>query len=329
MLYNIMSNILIFGCTGLVGKVLIDLIESRNFQFNNITLVASKKSKGKILKIKGMNIIIQEVEDTLNLNNLDFIFFCSSNDLASKYCNIYLKNNKNCYIIDNSSFYRLNPQVDIIIPPINKHLLDNNKRIISNSNCTTSGLVMVIYHLRDYGIKKINITSLQSVSGSGYSGINQLNAERNNLDSHDKCYDKNIYNNVIPLIGSCNDSQTTEELKLVNETRKILNNYDIEITTFCVRVPIEYGHSLVVNMELEKNIEVEDIKYILSDKEGLLVHNEYVTPNEIINDDNVHVSRLKKDKDFNYSMFITFNNLLRGASLNSIEIAESIINLSN
>ena len=153
-----MAKILIFGCTGLVGKVLIDLIKTRSFNPTHVTLVASSKSKGKKIKVNDIEYEVMNANDSLKIIDLDIIFFCSSATLAKKYCPLYLKNNEKCFIIDNSSHYRLNDSVDIIIPPINKNLLKMGKRIISNSNCTTAGLIMAIYRLNDFGIKKMIIT---------------------------------------------------------------------------------------------------------------------------------------------------------------------------
>ena len=322
-----MVNILIFGCTGLVGKTLIKLIELRDFKCNRITLVASTKNKGTFLNVQGNTCIIVEPADTIKLMDLDIIFFCSSSELASKYCPIYLQNNTNCFVIDNSSYYRLHSDIDIIIPPLNKHLLNNNKRIISNSNCTTSGLVMSIYNLQIYGIKQINITSLQSVSGSGYNGINQLNNEQQKKEVLHKAYSKNIYNNVIPLIGELNSEITTEEMKLIQETKKILNNKNIHITALCIRIPIEYCHSLVVNITFENNVTIDELKKEMKKQKGLILMDNIITPQEILNENDVYVCRLRKDAIRNncFSMFITFNNVLRGASLNSIEIAEELI----
>ena len=153
---------------------------------------------------------------------MDIIFFCASSTLAKQYCPKYLENNQNCFIIDNSSHYRLDSNVDIIIPPINKLLLKTGKRIISNSNCTTSGLIMAIYKLHKFGLKNIIISSFQSVSGSGYNGLNQLLRERLDEDETNPIYPHHIHNNIIPLIGKLNkEGITSEEEKLINETKKI------------------------------------------------------------------------------------------------------------
>ena len=325
-----MVHILIFGCTGLVGKVLIDLIQSRKFPIINVTLVASSKSIGKILKIYDKEYKIIDADESLTITNLDIIFFCSSSSLAKKYCPQYLQNNTGCFIIDNSSHYRLDPNVDIIIPPINKNLLHSGKQIISNSNCTTSGLIMAIFNLKEFGIRKLHIVSLQSVSGSGYNGLNQLLSERQDGTCQNPIYDSQIYNNVIPLIGKLNDMNiTTEETKLIDETKKILKNYDIQITSMCTRIPIEFCHSLVVQITFEQDVTIEDIKNKMKTQNDLVISDQMITPFEIKQRNEVFICRLRKDEilENTYSMFITFNNLFRGASLNSIQIAEELIKI--
>ena len=325
-----MTNILIFGSTGLVGKVLIDLIESRNLPVNNITLVASEKSKGKITKINEKNYIVINPTDSLELTNLDIIFFCASSTLAKQYCPKYLENNQNCFIIDNSSHYRLDSNVDIIIPPINKLLLKTGKRIISNSNCTTSGLIMAIYKLHKFGLKNIIISSFQSVSGSGYNGLNQLLRERLEEDETNPIYPHHIHNNIIPLIGKLNkEGITSEEEKLINETKKILKDNSINITATCVRVPIEFCHSLSITITFKNSVSLNEIKSCLNDQEELILTSDIITPLDIKNKNDVFVCRLRKDinQKKTYNMFIIFNNLFRGASLNSIQIAEELIKL--
>jgi len=324
-----MVNILIFGCTGLVGKVLIDLIKERNFNITNVTLVASPKSKGKKIKINNIEYEVISADDSLRLVDLDIIFFCSSATLAKKYCPLYLKNNVNCFIIDNSSYYRLNDSVDIVIPPVNKNLLKLGKRIISNSNCTTSGLIMAIYKLNDFNIKKMIITSFQSVSGSGYSGLNQLIREQQDNVIENPEYCKQIHNNVIPLIGTLDPQNiTSEEAKLIYETRKILKNDNIKIIATCVRIPIDFCHSLSLNITFNNDISLTDIEERMNSQEGLiLINDDIITPIDIKDKHEVFVCRLRKDNCLKntYSMFITFNNLYRGASLNSIQIAENLL----
>ena len=325
-----MTNILIFGSTGLVGKVLIDLIEIINLTVNNITLVSSDKSKVKIIKINEKNYNVINSTKSLELTNLDIIFFCASSTLAKQYCPKYLENNQNCFIIDNSSHYRLDPNVDIVIPPINKLLLKTGKRIISNSNCTTSGLIMAIYKLHKFGFKNIIISSFQSVSGSGYNGLNQLLRERLGENEINPIYPHNIHNNVIPLIGKLNENGvTSEEEKLINETKKILKDNSINITATCVRIPIEFCHSLSVTITFKNSVSLNEIKSCLNDQEELILTSDIITPLDIKNKNDVFVCRLRKDinQKKTYNMFIIFNNLFRGASLNSIQIAEELIKL--
>lgn len=325
-----MVNALIFGCTGLVGKVLIDLIQSRKFPVTHITLVASSKSKGKILKIYNKEYKIIDAEESLTITNLDIVFFCSSSSLAKIYCPKYLENNTNCFIVDNSSHYRLDPNVDIIIPPVNHNLLHFGKRIISNSNCTTSGLIMAIFKLKVFDIKKLHIVSLQSVSGSGYNGLNQLLNERQDGTCSNPTYNAQIYNNVIPVIGKLNDNNvTTEEAKLVYETKKILQNNDIQITSMCTRIPIEFCHSLIVQITFDQNLTLQDIKNKMKEQNDLIISDTMITPLQIKQKNEVYVCRLKKEHELEntYSMFITFNNLFRGASLNSIQIAEKLVEI--
>ena len=330
-----MVNVLIFGATGLVGKILIDLISKKYFPYDNLILVASNKSVNKKITIKNTDYIITSVEYSLTLDNLDIIFFCASSTLSAQYIPQYLKNNKNVYIIDNSSNYRLDKNVDIIIPPLNTYLISRNKHLYANSNCTTAGLVMAIHCLHKYNISKLNIVSLQSVSGSGYNGLKQLEQEESIslfTKLEDKYYNINIRHNLIPQIGKFDEfGNTEEENKLHNETLKILSTDDIIINAKCIRIPIEYCHSLVVNIEFKTNITKEQIENELIKQKGVIyIPDKVFTPYEIKDKYEIFVSRLTKDRSDNletsvFTMFITFNNLFKGASYNSMEIAEYMI----
>ncbi len=189
---------------------------------------------------------------------------------------------------------------------------------------------MAIFKLKEFEIQKINIVSLQSVSGSGYNGLNQLLSERHDGTCQNPTYNKQIYNNVIPLIGGLNDMDiSTEELKLIDETRKILNNDNIKITAMCTRIPIEFCHSLIVSIQFKKDSTINEIKNKMREQKDLVISDNIITPAEIKQKNEVFICRLRKEENLEntYSMFITFNNLFRGASLNSIQIAEKLLEL--
>lgn len=298
-------NVLILGGSGIVGNTLINILETNSFPVSQLYISTSRN-------------IAEFVEKPLDLH---FIFGCVDTHIVEKYYKILLELNPKSYFIDNSSYFRLHAEVDIIIPPINKHLLSREKRIISNSNCTTSGLVMCLAPIHAlYNIMKIRITSFQSMSGVGFSGLHKLNNERNGGIQDTTP----IYNNLHPYISQGKlEDVSPEEYKLMHETCKLLND-SIDIYATCVRCPIENCHSLSVDFTLNVNISVDEIKEILKD---YVIVKDIVYPLQCVGEKDVFISRLRKSNPKEYHCFITFDNLYRGASYNSYEIATALLGI--
>jgi aspartate-semialdehyde dehydrogenase len=329
----------IVGATGLVGTKLIKLIEKRQFPVTEFYPVASEDSEGKIIKLYNHEYITTTIDTILN-HELDIIFFCSSNKISEEWIPKIFKHQSKVKIIDNSSFYRLNETVPLVIPEINSNLITADTRLIANPNCSTAQLAMVLYPLDiKFKIKRVVVSTYQSVSGSGYSGIQQMHNERaRNLVSavvkNNNEVDKKVYTTQIDLncISFCdildNDSgYTKEELKLEKETKKIIRP-EINLTATAVRVPVLCGHCESVNIEFEHDFELEQVKKCLEQMSGVEIK-EQAYPLEVLNQTNVWVSRIRRDYSQNNSLnlWIVADNLMKGAALNAIQIAEHIINL--
>jgi aspartate-semialdehyde dehydrogenase len=317
-------RISIVGVTGLVGAKLIKLIEKRNFTVNEFYPVASEDSEGKIIILNKDEYITMTIDKILNIE-LDIIFFASSNQVSEQWIPELLKNQPNVKIIDNSSFYRLDQNVPLIVPEINSHLITNETRLIANPNCSTAQLVMVLYPLdQKYKIKRVVISTYQSVSGSGYAGIKQMYNERNNEVIEKKVFEPKIDLNCISFCDVLDPETgyTKEELKLENETKKIIRP-EINLTATAVRVPVICGHCETVNIEFENDFELDEIKTCLQNMPGVQLKDE-AYPIEVLNQTNVWVSRIRRDRsqDKSLNLWIVADNLMKGAALNAIQIAE-------
>lgn len=329
-------KIAIVGITGLVGKKLLDLLEIRNYPITKFIPIASVKSKNQICKLYDREYIIHTI-DILLEEKLDIIFFTSTNDISKQWIPKLINNSK--YIIDNSSHYRLLPSIPLIIPEINGHLISNlSTNIIANPNWSTAQLVMVLYplHLK-YNIKRIIVSTYQSVSVSGQLGINQLFTERqiynqktNNYQLLDKpynmVYQTNIDLNCIPYCDEIDydTGYTKEELKLIQETKKILDP-SIDITATSVRVPTIGGDGETVNIEFEQEFQLGDIIQLFNHTNGIEIKT-LATPADIKDNPNIWVSRIRRDysRKNSLNLWIVADNLIRGRALNAIQIAELI-----
>tara|TARA_B100000925_G_scaffold291885_1_gene282168 strand:- start:5439 stop:6470 length:1032 start_codon:yes stop_codon:yes gene_type:complete len=334
-------KVAIIGITGLVGKKISWLLEKRQFPVNRLIGVASSLSEGKKHIYKHYTIDIVNIEkfmiDHIYNNSSEIIvFFATSNNVSGKWIPKILEHNKNAWIIDNSSEYRLHKNVPLVIPEINSHKITPKTRIIANPNCSTAQLVMVLYPLHImYKIKRVVVSTYQSVSGAGYAGENQLSLERENsmkleiLDSKkiDRVFPTKIDMNCIAQCGDIDaiSGYTSEEIKLERETPKILED-NIKITATAVRVPVTGGHSESVNIEFENSYNLENILDILKSTKGIQVK-DMACPSDVYLEDNVWVSRIRKDYSNKNSinLWIVADNLMKGAALNAVQIAEHII----
>jgi len=330
-------NIAIVGATGNVGRKIIEVLEKKNFPVSNLYFVASSKSAGSKLKFKGKEI---EVE---NLENFDFskakiTFFSAGGKISEKYVPIAAKHST---VIDNSSHFRMDPDVPLIVPQVNSNDLKNiKKNIIANPNCSTAQLVIVLKPLHDlFRIKRVVISTYQSTSGAGKASMDELVEQTKlsleNKKINSKNFTKQIAFNAIPHIDVfVDEGYTKEEVKMIDETKKILDN-KIELTATCVRIPVMVSHSESLNIEFEKPFDLEKIRDALENAEGCKVIDErkdggYITPIEAEGKNETFISRIRKDNSNKnaVNLWCVSDNLLRGAALNAVEIAEAFCNNS-
>ena len=327
-------NIAIVGATGNVGRKTLEVLEKKGVFINNLYLVASSKSAGKKIHFQGKNILISELEN-FDFSKVKIAFFAAGGKISEKFAE---KAAKHCLVIDNSSFFRMDPDVPLIVPQVNSHALNSiKKNIIANPNCSTAQLVIALKPLHDlYIIKRIVVSTYQSVSGAGKASMDELIKQTKlALDGEDiksENFTKQIAFNAIPHIDVfSDDGYTKEELKMSNETKKILDD-KIDLTATCVRLPISVSHSESVNVQFEKNFSLEQIKEALNSFDGCKVIDErsdggYSTPLEAEGKDETFISRIREDKTIKngLNLWIVSDNLLRGAALNAVEIAEALI----
>ena len=326
-------NISIVGATGAVGRQLLESLYKRNFPFENITLLASKKSEGKKIKFKEDEYEVKNLE-SYDFKDSDIAFFSAGSEVSKVFAPEAEK--KECYVIDNTSCFRMNKDIPLIVPEINeKELLESKRKIIANPNCSTIQMLVALAPIHKISkIKRIVVSTYQSVSGAGQSAIDELKEQTENLLEQKNILIKNIPKqiafNVVPQIDIFLDNGfTKEEIKMVNETNKILDP-NISVNATCVRVSTEIGHAESVYFELENNINVELIKTALKNKKEIIFSDiEYHTPIDCSGNDGVYVSRLRKDlvKQNGFNIWVVSDNLLKGAALNSVQIAESLIKL--
>ena len=327
-------NIAIVGATGNVGRKTLEVLEKKELSIDNLYLVASSKSAGKKISFKGKEYDVFDLE-SFDFSKVKIAFFAAGGKISEKFAE---KAAKHCLVIDNSSFYRMDPDVPLIVPQVNSnHLNQIKKNIVANPNCSTAQLVIALKPLHDlFVIKRIVVSTYQSVSGAGKAPMDELIEQtRLVLDGKEvksRNFTKQIAFNAIPHIDDFSDSgYTKEEIKMTNETKKILDD-KIDLTATCVRLPISVSHSEAVNLQFEKSFSLEKVREVLNNFEGCKVIDEridggYSTPLEAEGKYETFISRIREDKTIKngLNLWIVSDNLLRGAALNAVEIAETII----
>ena len=325
-------NIAIVGATGNVGRKILEVLEKKNFRVDNLHLLASTKSLGSSLNFKGKEIKIELLEN-FDFSKVDLTFFSAGGVISEKFAP---KAAKNSIVVDNSSFFRMDPEVPLIVPQVNPNDMKNiPKNIIANPNCSTAQLVIVLKPLHDlFKIKRVVVSTYQSTSGAGKAPmdemVEQTMAVINSKKVSSENFTKQIAFNAIPHIDTfAEDGYTKEELKMTRETKKILDD-KIELTATCVRIPVKVSHAESVNIEFEKPFTVKKISETLNNSPGCKVYDKrenagYVTPVDAEGKNETFISRIREDNSKNNSLnlWIVSDNLLRGAALNAVEIAET------
>ena len=327
-------NIAIVGATGNVGRKILEVLEKKELTVDNLYLLASSRSAGSKINFNGNEHEVIDLE-TFDFSKVKIAFFAAGGKISENFAKIAAKHS---LVIDNSSFYRMDPDVPLIVPQVNSDHLNNiKKNIIANPNCSTAQLVIALKPLHDlFKIKRIVVSTYQSVSGGGKAPMDEL-IEQTKLvldgkKVKSKNFTKQIAFNAIPQIDVfSDDGYTKEELKMTNETKKILDD-KIDLTATCVRLPISVSHSESVNIQFEKSFSIEKVRKALDNFEGCKVIDEredghYSTPVEAEGKDETFISRVREDKSIEngLNLWIVSDNLLRGAALNAVEIAETLI----
>ena len=325
-------NIAIVGATGNVGRKILEVLEKKNFKVDNLHLLASSKSLGSSLNFKGKDIKIELLEN-FDFSKVDLTFFSAGGKISEKFAP---KAAKNSIVVDNSSFFRMDPDVPLIVPQVNPNDMKNiPKNIIANPNCSTAQLVIVLKPLHDlFKIKRVVVSTYQSTSGAGKAPMDEMVEQSmaiiNNKKVSSENFTKQIAFNAIPHIDVfAEDGYTKEELKMTRETKKILDD-KIELTATCVRIPVKVSHAESVNIEFEKPFTVKKISETLNNSPGCKVFDKrenagYITQIDAEGKNETFISRIREDNSKNNSLnlWIVSDNLLRGAALNAVEIAET------
>ena len=323
-------KIAVVGATGLVGRVMLKLLEDRKFPLDDLIPVASKSSIGQSISFKDKSYPVVSMEEAIKLKPA-IALFSAGGSISLEWAPKFAENGTK--VIDNSSAWRMDSSKKLIVPEINADALEKDDMIIANPNCSTIQMVVALGPLHNkYNIKRLVISTYQSVSGTGKDAVDQLNKETNE-DFTEKVYPYQIYQNLLPHCDVFEeDGYTKEEIKLMKETRKILDDDSIKITSTAVRVPIEKCHGESINLEFYNEFDLEDIIETLRGSPGLKVmddinNNLYPMPIEAANNDEVYVGRIRRDHSVEngLNLWIVSDNLRKGAATNTIQIAETLI----
>lgn len=326
-----MYNVAVVGATGNVGRKFLEILEERNFPIKELFLFASKKSQGKIMKFKEQDFIVEELcDENIKNKKIDFALFSAGGDTSLKFAPTFAK--EGAIVIDNSSAWRMDPKVPLVVPEVNPEDIKWHNGIIANPNCSTIQAMVALKPLHDkYGIKRIVYSTYQAVSGAGIQGIKDL--EEGLQGVAPKKFPYPIAGNILPHIDVFLDNgYTKEEIKMIEETKKILHDSTLKITATTARVPVLNAHSESINIELNTPFELQDIFSLFNSSKGLVVYDDtanlkYPTPLEFSGHDEVFVGRIRRDfsVDNGLNIWVVADNIRKGAALNAIQIAELMI----
>ncbi|MCY6960372.1 aspartate-semialdehyde dehydrogenase [Clostridium brassicae] len=324
-------NVAVVGATGMVGNKFLEVLAERNFPIDTLYLFASKRSAGKTLQFKGKDFVVEELkEDNIKNKKIDIALFSAGGSTSLEYAPIFVK--YNATVIDNSSAWRMDPKVPLVVPEVNPEDTKWSKGIIANPNCSTIQAVVALKPLHDkYGIDRIIYSTYQAVSGAGVGGYTDL--ENGYKGEAPNKFPYPIAGNLIPHIDSFLDNgYTKEEIKMIDETKKILHDDSLRITATTVRVPVFYGHSESINVELKNDFNLNDIFELYRNSEGIILKDdvknlEYPMPIHSAGTDEVYVGRIRKDFSIEngLNLWVVADNIRKGAASNAVQIAEYLI----
>jgi len=324
-------KVAVVGATGLVGGEILKVLEERNFPVTDLILTASENSIGKEIKFKNKSYKVVSIEDAI-ASRPDIALFSAGGStslaLAPKFAEV------GTIVIDNSSAWRMDPTKKLVVPEVNAHAITKEDKIIANPNCSTIQMVMALNPLhKKFKIKRVVVSTYQSVTGTGKKAVDQLYAEREGRTDVQKVYPHQIDLNVLPHIDVfLENGYTKEEMKMVNETKKIMEDDNIKVTATTVRIPVIGGHSEAVNIEFENEFDIKDIYEILKKSPGIIIVDnvskfEYPMPKDAHGKDEVFVGRIRRDESQpkTLNMWIVADNLRKGAATNAVQIAEYLV----
>ncbi|MFO8069889.1 MAG: aspartate-semialdehyde dehydrogenase [Alkalibacterium sp.] len=323
-----MYKLALVGATGLVGQTMLHLLEQKNIPFSSLTLFSSARSAGKSVEFKGETYTVEELTEEKAKGDFDYVLMSAGGEISLHFAPLFEE--AGAVVIDNSSAWRMDDTIDLIVPEVNKASL--KRRIIANPNCSTIQSVIPLKPLADaFGLKRVAYTTYQSVSGSGWKGIADL--DKGEKGEAPETYPKPIYHNVIPQIDVfLEDGYTKEEEKMIKETQKILNDASIDVTATCVRVPVPHAHAVAMNITLKQAPTVAELKAVLGDFPSIIVMDDpsreiYPTPLDAAHKEGVFVGRIRKDNSLpdTYHLWSVSDNILKGAALNAVQILEELI----
>jgi aspartate-semialdehyde dehydrogenase len=323
-------KIAVVGATGLVGQVMLEVLNARGFQFDELILVASERSVGKTISFQSKDYTVISLEEAVS-RRPDIALFSAGGDTSLAWAPKFAE--VGCRVIDNSSAWRMNPDHKLVVPEINAHELSKDDFIIANPNCSTIQMVMALAPLhRAYTIDRIVVSTYQSVSGTGVKAVQQLENEEKGIQG-DRAYAHPIYRNALP---HCDvflaDGFTKEEQKLMQEPKKILGDQDLKITATAVRIPTAGGHSEAINVSFKRDFELSEVRRLLEESEGVVVQDDvsqnlYPMPATAHQKDEVFVGRIRRDPSQanTLNLWVVADNLRKGAATNAIQIAEYLV----
>ncbi|WP_042348847.1 aspartate-semialdehyde dehydrogenase [Bacillus massiliigorillae] len=338
-------NVAVVGATGAVGQQMMETLEKRNFPIKNITLLSSARSAGTVLKFNGEEIVVQEAKPE-SFEGIDIALFSAGGSVSLELAPEAAK--RGAIVVDNTSAFRMAENVPLVVPEVNEEDLKQHKGIIANPNCSTIQMVAALEPIRKaYGLNKLIVSTYQAVSGSGAAAISELQEQTQSLLNGEEINpqvlpvkgDEKHYQiafNVIPQIDKFQENgYTYEEMKMINETKKIMHMPELPVAATCVRIPVVTGHSESLYFEVnEPGVSAADIKELMKTAPGIVLQDEpeaqvYPMPADCVGKNDVFVGRIRKDldEDKGFHMWVVSDNLLKGAAWNSVQIAESLIKL--
>lgn len=324
-------DVAVVGATGMVGRMFLKVLEENKFPINNFYVFASAKSAGSKLSFNGKEYEVEELKESSFDRHIDIALFSAGGDTSKKYSPIAAS--KGVIVIDNSSAFRMDPAVPLVVPEVNPQAVKKHKGIISNPNCSTIQAVVALKPLHDkYGIKRIVYSTYQAVSGTGLKGVTDL--EEGIKGNPPKAYAHPIAFNCLPHIDVfLENGYTKEEIKMIDETKKIFDDQSLKITATTVRVPVYNGHSESINVEFNKDFDINELRELLSNSPGIVVqddpdNNVYPLAINASGKNEVFVGRIRRDYSVEYgiNLWVVADNVRKGAAANAVQIAELLIN---